>query len=317
MKVFITGIAGMIGYHTAKKLIEDGHEVWGIDNFNDYYDPQLKQDRENILVKMGMKRSLVGDIDVTDFQGGLFEEYDIILHLAAYANPRHAMEFPEDYVETNIMGTEQIIRGAKRSKKPVVYASSSCVMHGQPLPWKEELTEPHYQNNPYGWSKYVNECQFSYANLPAAAGLRFFTVYGPYGRPDMALFDFTRAIVEGEQISAYNNGEMFRDWTYVEDIVQGIILVLHATLEGKLESKYEIFNIGYGAKTNLMDFIKYIGEDLGREPDVLLAPMHPADTPVTWADTSKLQKLGYNPTTPLREGVTKFVEWYKEYYNVN
>jgi len=120
MKVFITGIAGMIGYHTAKKLIEDGHEVWGIDNFNQYYDTQLKQNRENILIDMGMERTMVSDISETDFEGGLFEDYDIILHLAAYANPRHAMEFPEDYVQTNIMGTEKIIRGAKRSKKPVV-----------------------------------------------------------------------------------------------------------------------------------------------------------------------------------------------------
>ena len=321
MKIFITGIAGMIGFHTAKALLEEGHDVWGIDNINDYYDPKLKQDRVDLLVKMGMPKKQWSRDDIVSNHLSVLDcpdkPFDMVLHLAAYANPRHALDMPEPYIDTNITGTMNVIRACERFNIPCVYASSSCVMHGQPLPWKEELSEPHYQNNPYGWSKYVNECQFSYSNVPTSVGLRFFTVYGPYGRPDMALFDFTNNIVAGNQIIAFNDGDMQRDFTYVEDIVQGVIIVMKAVKDNKIEKKHDMFNIGYGQKVQLMDFIRLIEKNLDRKASILYRPFHPADTPVTWSDTSKLQKLGYNPTTPIEEGVEKFITWYKEYYNVN
>ena len=317
--IFITGIAGMIGFHTAKKYKELGWDVWGVDNFNDYYDIELKNDRADILEDMGVT---VNDDDIRDIYDGFvgaMDTTDVILHLAAYANPRHALEDPQPYIDTNITGTQELIKLAEVTNTPVVYASSSCVMHGQPLPWNEHDKGAH-QNNPYGWSKYVNECQFAHSNLDRTTGLRFFTVYGPYGRPDMALFKFTDAIVKGKPLTLYNYGDMKRDFTYVEDIVQGITLVVDEITSNDNEyegSKHEIYNIGYGQQVQLMDFVHAIENELDRKGEYELVPAHPADTPETWSDTTKLQKLGYKPTTPISEGVREFVAWYKEYYNVN
>lgn len=313
--IFITGIAGMIGYHTAKKYHELGWDVWGCDNFNDYYDVKLKAAREAMLIGMGVPVHNMDIQDVKEKLTGAMESTDVILHLAAYANPRHAMEEPQCYIDTNITGTQRLLELAEESDIPVVYASSSCVMHGQELPWNEHDANGH-QNNPYGWSKYVNECQFMYSNLTKATGLRFFTVYGPYGRPDMALFKFTDAIVKGEKLTLYNYGNMIRDFTYVEDIVQGITLVVDQILDPEHKG-HEIYNIGYGEQVDLMDFVEAIETELGRKGEYDLVPAHPADVPATWSDTSKLQKLGYKPTTPISEGVKHFVSWYKEYYNVN
>lgn len=313
MRIYITGAAGMIGFHTAKKLKEAGHDIVGIDNYNDYYDVALKIARSDELKKFDV------NVEVADINGlnwrAVGDDCDAVIHLAAYANPRHAMEMPEPYIETNIAGTQQLITGLEQSKTPVLYASSSCVMHGQPLPWNEH-DKGGYQNNPYGWSKYVNECQFNHSTLSKTAGLRFFTVYGPYGRPDMALYKFATNIVNGEEIMAYNNGDMQRDFTYVDDIVQGIELVFNNMMDGQ-DVQHEIFNIGYGKKVQLMDFIRLIEQELGRKADINYQPFHPADTPVTWSDTSKIQKLGYNPTMPIENGVANFIEWFKEYHHVN
>ena len=313
MRIYITGAAGMIGFHTAKKLKEAGHDIVGIDNYNDYYDVALKIARSDELKKFDV------NVEVADINGlnwrAVGDDCDAVIHLAAYANPRHAMEMPEPYIETNIAGTQQLITGLEQSKTPVLYASSSCVMHGQPLPWNEH-DKGGYQNNPYGWSTYVNECQFNHSTLSKTAGLRFFTVYGPYGRPDMALYKFATNIVNGEEIMAYNNGDMQRDFTYVDDIVQGIELVFNNMMDGQ-DVQHEIFNIGYGKKVQLMDFIRLIEQELGRKADINYQPFHPADTPVTWSDTSKIQKLGYNPTMPIENGVANFIEWFKEYHHVN
>lgn len=312
MKILITGQAGFIGYHSAVAFNEDGWDVSGIDNFNDYYDVELKQARASELDKLGIKTKHddiknIGEMDLSD--------YDIILHLAAYANPRHALETPQPYIDTNISGTQKVIDAATKAGIPVVYASSSCVMFGQPLPWNEEDRGGH-QNNPYGWSKYVNECQFKHSDVVRSAGLRFFTVYGPWGRPDMALFSFTDAIVADEGIELYNYGNMKRDFTFVEDIVQGIQLVVKKLLTNEA-SYHEIYNIGYGDQVDLVEFVDEIEKNLGRTTEKKLVPMHPADAPETWSDTSKLQKLGYKPKTPVRVGVSKFIEWYKNYYGVN
>ena len=313
-KIFITGISGMIGYHSAKMYNQLGWKVTGIDDFNNYYDVKLKGAREAILNGIGID-VIDGSIQDPESYRDVMAEADVVLHLAAYANPRHAMDEPQLYIDTNITGTQRLLEIAEQHDIPVVYASSSCVMHGQELPWNEHDANGH-QNNPYGWSKYVNECQFKYSKLSKSTGLRFFTVYGPYGRPDMALFKFTDAIVKGEKLTLYNYGNMIRDFTYVEDIVQGITLVVDQILDPEHDG-HELYNIGYGEQVNLMDFVEAIEKELGRKGEYDLVPAHPADVPATWSDTSKLQKLGYKPTTPVSEGVKHFVSWYKEYYNVN
>lgn len=316
--IFITGMAGMIGYHSAKKFKELGWKVTGLDNFNHYYDVKLKHAREAMLNGMGIDVVHADIQDPEDYEH-LIEEADVVLHLAAYANPRHAMEEPQHYIDTNITGTQRILEVAERDDTPVVYASSSCVMHGQPLPWNEH-DRPDHQNNPYGWSKRSNECQFMFSQISRTTGLRFFTVYGPYGRPDMALFKFTDAILDEVPLTLYNFGDMKRDFTYVDDIVQGIVLVTDDILKPSGTSdgvRHEIYNIGYGERVQLMDFVDEIEKNLGRKGTYDRVPAHPADTPETWSDTTKLQALGYKPTTNIADGVAKFIEWYKEYYNVN
>lgn len=312
MKILITGAAGMIGFHSAMQFRKSGHEVVGVDNFNDYYEVQLKKDRAKIL-----KEEYDVDVlplDIKDVVwGDATHNMDVVVHLAAYANPRHALAEPQPYIDTNITGTQRLIEGCELTETPVVYASSSCVMHGQPLPWTEHDKGAH-QNNPYGWSKYVNECQFAHSQIPASVGLRFFTVYGPYGRPDMALFKFTDGIVNQTAIDVYNYGDMKRDFTYVDDIVQGVELVTYAMMDKKIEKTHDIFNIGYGQQVQLMDFIHRIEACVGKKAIMNMLPKHPADTPETWSDTTKLQKLGYKPTTSVHDGVAKFVNWYMNYY---
>ena len=316
MKIFITGIAGMIGFHSAKKFHDLGWEVVGVDNFNNYYDVQLKVDRADILMKeYGIITTLADIQDNKIREQEMLKDVDVMLHLAAYANPRHALDEPQIYIDTNISGTQKLIDAAQVYDIPVVYASSSCVMHGQPLPWNEH-DRPEHQNNPYGWSKRVNECQFMHSKLTRSMGLRFFTVYGPYGRPDMALFKFTDGIVNGTPIDLYNFGNMKRDFTYVDDIVQGITIVVNKITSDE-DSYHELYNIGYGEQVELSDFVDNIEKNLGRKAIRNLCAAHPADTPETWADTTKLKKLGYKATTPVSFGVAHFVEWYKTYYGVN
>jgi UDP-glucuronate 4-epimerase len=318
MKILITGISGMIGFHAAKRFAEQGWNVVGVDNFNNYYDPQLKEDRADILQEQ--YNIPIMRLDIQKFQHvrtspGFFDDVEVVLHLAAYANPRHALEEPQPYIDTNITGTQRIIEVCEAEGIPVVYASSSCVMHGQPLPWNEH-DRPDIQNNPYGWSKRVNECQFGHSNVPRSAGLRFFTVYGPWGRPDMALFKFTKGIVEGTPLTLYNYGDMKRDFTYVDDIINGVEIVVNK-LMSDTDTYHEIYNIGYGDQVQLMDFVKEIEKNLGRESIHDFVPKHPADVAETWSDTTKLQALGYKPTTPVSVGIAKFVEWFKDYYKVN
>jgi UDP-glucuronate 4-epimerase len=314
MKIFITGLAGMIGFHTAKHLHTTGHEVTGVDNFNDYYEVSLKRERERILKDDYNIATINDDIRTIDYDTVL-KDIDVVLHLAAYANPRHALAEPQLYIDTNITGTQRLIEGVERNGiKSVVYASSSCVMHGQTLPWNEH-DRPGFQNNPYGWSKRANECQFMHSNINKHVGLRFFTVYGPYGRPDMALFGFTKKILEDQTIDLYNYGDMKRDFTFVEDVVQGISLVINDAHQ-QTNQIGEIYNIGFGESVNLMDFLHHIEDQLGKKAITNLLPKHPADVPATWSDTTKIKRLGYNPTTNIASGVEKFVAWYREYYKV-
>ena len=318
-KIAITGGAGFIGYHLIKSLADAGHQVCSFDNFNDYYDVDLKRTRGQSTLKM--MNVDVEMVDLKDKEGVLgfikYHKPDMVIHLGAYAGVRHSLKDPSLYINNNIIGTQNLIDACEEvGVESVIYASTSCTMAGNQLPWNEDDNTSH-QLNPYGYSKSTNECQFMSSGLTNAIGLRFFTVYGPWGRPDMALFDFTKKIIADEPITLFNNGDMVRDFTYIDDIVAGINIIITHCLENTIPKKKDIYNIGYGDKIPLMKFVELIEENLGRKATKEFVPMHPADAQTTWSDTTKLQSLGYKPTTPISVGVEKFVTWYKGYYNVN
>jgi UDP-glucuronate 4-epimerase len=316
MKYYITGINGFIGFTLAKKLSELGHEVTGIDNMNHYYDVSLKIARNRILVKEHGIRSNYGSIlSNGDLNHTLSKEKpDIVIHLAAYAGIRNSIENPNQYINNNVTGTQNLINACEKyGIENVLYASTSSVMADNKIwPWNEQerLGE---MLSPYAYTKQSNEHQFKISKIKNTMGLRFFTVYGPWGRPDMALFTFANKIVAGEPIDVYNYGNMKRDFTYVDDIVQGIFGLLEQIPKGD-----EIFNIGYGKQVGLMEFITEIEKNLGRIAEKNMLPMHPADSKETWSDTSKLYNLtGYNPKTSVADGVKEFIDWYKSYYKIN
>jgi UDP-glucuronate 4-epimerase len=316
-KIAITGLAGFIGSTLAHKLHADGHHIIGFDNYNDYYDPALKKARAAKLIDdCGIIVEKVDLRDADDLKDWMYyKRPDIVMHLAAYAGVRHSMVEPGNYVENNIVGTHNLIEACHHADiKKVVYASTSCVMAGNTLPWTED-EKLGYQLNPYGYSKATNESQFMASTIPSTVGLRFFTVYGPWGRPDMALFDFTKNIIAGNEIKLFNYGDMVRDFTYVDDIVQGISIILEKTLSDDYVK--QIYNIGNGKQVQLMDFVDNIEKQLGRTAKKKLVPKHPADTQATWSDCTKLSALGYMPQISIEEGVEKFVSWYKSYYEVN
>ena len=315
-RVLITGIAGFIGFHTARKLNSLGYDVRGFDNYNDYYEVELKKARAKELDKIGVD---VITCDLRDINGvnSIVENYkpDLVIHLAGHAGVRHSFNNPLNYIENNIVGTQNLITACEKNKiDNVIYASTSCVMAGNEMPWKEDEPTLH-QLNPYGYTKRTNECQFKTSRVYRNIGLRFFTVYGPWGRPDMALFSFSRAILKDEEIGLFNYGNMKRDFTYIDDIVQGISIVANKILSIDIPFS-EIYNIGYGQQVELMDFVKEIEHNFGKKAIIEYLPKHPADSQETWSDTTKLQALGYEPTTSIKEGVKRFVEWYKEFYGV-
>ncbi|MBD3248761.1 NAD-dependent epimerase/dehydratase family protein [Candidatus Woesearchaeota archaeon] len=314
MKILITGTAGFIGFHLAKALLERGDQIIGIDNLNQYYDPKLKESRNDILKQH--KNYIFHKIDISNREElkQVFEkDIDTIVNLAAQAGVRYSLENPFVYITSNEMGFLNILELAKDFKiKNIVYASSSSV-YGEckNIPFKEteQLDKP---ISLYAATKKANEqMAYTYHKLYGlnCTGLRFFTVYGPYGRPDMALFKFTKNILEDKPIDVYNNGDMKRDFTYVADIVQGIA----ASIDNPLP--YEIFNLGRGQPQDLMYFIKCIENNTGKTAMKNMMPMQMGDVPLTYADTSKAEKLlQYAPKTNIEQGVKKFVEWYKEYY---
>jgi len=316
-RIFITGIAGFIGFHLAQKLREAGHEVTGLDNFNDYYDVKLKHDRHNILNKKNI-HVYYGDLLNKNFIKSILsvEKPELVIHLAAYAGVRHSYDHAMDYIQNNIVGTQNLIEVLEELNiNKAIYASTSCVMAGNSLPWREDEPTGH-QLNPYGYTKRTNECQFKTSKIKQNIGLRFFTVYGPYGRPDMALFQFAEAAVNGKTIDVYNYGDMKRDFTYVDDIVNGIEILMKHILNTD-NKQAEIYNIGRGQQVQLMDFISEIEKNMGREIQKNLVPRHPADTLETWSDTTKLQTLGWKPSVSIGTGVSRFCEWYKNYYGIN
>ena len=305
-KIYITGIAGFIGFHLAEKLAMEGYEVGGMDNFNDYYDPQLKRDRALLLKTKFDMPIYEADIETVnwnkiwkDINWESLGDYDAVIHLAAHAGVRYSLKHPQMYIDTNISATQRLIQACEEHELPVVYASSSTV--------DSDLL------NPYAWSKFVNELQFKSSSL-LSAGLRFFTVYGEYGRPDMALGLFTEAIAQGKTIDVYNHGDMQRDFTYVGDLVKGIHLILENMLLTPAINYHEIYNLGTGKSNELMDYIGCIEDQLGKVSQKNYLPMHPADVKSTQADITKAQGLGYNPTTTMYEGIKYYIDWFKEYH---
>jgi UDP-glucuronate 4-epimerase len=316
MKILITGAAGFIGAQLMNRLRSKGATVLGLDNYNDHlYDPQLKVDRTQHF-ELDIKVCDLRDYNATKAVFDAFQPEQVI-HLAAHANVRDSFGKERDYHSNNIDGTQNLIEICKGRDVRVIYATTSSVYGDTPVPengWTEDLVTAK-QRNAYAYTKYINEIQFAISGVQNV-GLRFFTVYGPWGRPDMALFQFTKKMLANERIDVYNYGDMKRDFTYVEDILDGIEIILQ---DSSIESN-EIFNIGRGQQVELMDFVKAIEKNAcdtccGEEANINLAPRHPADTLETWSNTEKLQALGYSPKMDIQEGVDNFYKWYVEYHD--
>ena len=339
--ILVTGVAGFIGSNLLKHLLSLYPEIRivGIDNLNDYYDVSLKERRLAELLSLGGNRFtfLRGDIADKSFIDDTFERhaFDVVVNLAAQAGVRHSIDHPDAYIESNIIGFYNILEACRHaSVKHLVYASSSSVYGGAtkvPFSTEDRVDNP---VSLYAATKKSNElmahCYSKLYDIPAT-GLRFFTAYGPAGRPDMAYFSFTEKLVKGETIQLFNYGNCRRDFTYIDDIVEGIVRVMcHAPerqkgADGLPIPPYTLYNIGGGQPENLLDFVNILQEELVRagvlpedydfEAHKQLVPMQPGDVPVTYADSSALERdFGFTPTTPLREGLRRFAEWYKGYY---
>ncbi|MDN5689863.1 MAG: NAD-dependent epimerase [Acinetobacter sp.] len=340
MKVLVTGAAGFIGFNVAKKLLERGDDVVGFDNMNDYYDPALKQARLAVLKDTAAQtqqtftfiHANLADKAIVDqcFQD---HQFDRVIHLAAQAGVRYSLENPLSYVESNLIGFTNIIEACRYAKTPhLTYASTSSVYGANTtMPFSEK----HGVNHPvqfYAATKRANELMaHSYShlfNLPTT-GLRFFTVYGPWGRPDMALFKFTKNIIEDQPIPVFNHGNHTRDFTFISDIVEGVIRSSDqiAQPDPNWDSKnpdpstsyapFRIFNIGNNNPVKLIEYIHAIEKALGKEAILELLPLQPGDVPDTFADSSALEQMvGYKPSVSVDDGVKQFVDWYRDFYRV-
>jgi UDP-glucuronate 4-epimerase len=335
MKILVTGAAGFIGFHTAKQLLERGDTVVGLDNFNDYYDVSLKESRATVLddfEKFSMARIDLADREAME---ALFakEKFDKVIHLAAQAGVRYSIENPHSYIESNIVGTLHILEGCRHNDvEHLTYASSSSVYGANttmPFSIHQNVDHPLAL---YGATKKANELMaHTYSNLYGlpTTGLRFFTVYGPYGRPDMALFLFTKNIIEGKPIDVFNYGKHKRDFTYIDDIVEGVVRTSDHTAQpnenwdpakpdpGTSMAPYRIYNIGNAQPVELMSYIGAIEDCLGKKAEKNLLPLQAGDVPDTWANTEDLvADVDYQPSTPVEVGVKNFVDWYLEFYKV-
>ena len=331
--IAVTGAAGFIGFHTSKQLLERGDTVVGLDNFNDYYDVSLKEARAAILDdfdKFSMHRIDLADRAAMD---ALFanEKFDKVVHLAAQPGVRHSIDHPHAYVESNIVGFLNVLEGCRHNGVDhLVYASSSSVYGANermPFTVGDNVDHP---VSLYADSKKSNELMaHAYSHLYGlpTTGLRFFTVYGPWGRPDMALFLFTRAILAGQPIDVFNFGKHKRDFTYIDDIVEGVIRTSDHTAQpnenwdpakpdpGTSRAPWRVYNIGNQQPVELMDYIGAIEDCLGKKAEMNMLPLQPGDVPDTWADTEDLARdVGYQPATPIAEGVKNFIDWYLEFY---
>ncbi|MCS3904522.1 UDP-glucuronate 4-epimerase [Methylohalomonas lacus] len=333
MKVIVTGAAGFIGYHTAKHLLERGNEVIGIDSLNDYYDVQLKRDR---LAQIDHHRGFdFHHLDLADRQGtaAVFEQAgaERVIHLAAQAGVRYSLENPHAYVDSNLMGFINVLEACRHNNVGhLVYASSSSVYGANSrIPYSVHDNVDHPVSL-YAATKKANELMaHTYSHLYAipVTGLRFFTVYGPWGRPDMAYFSFTKKILAGEPIDVFNHGDLSRDFTYIDDIVAGVVRALDRIPQpnpdwngdrpdpGTSSAPYRLYNIGHHSPVRLLDFIAVLEQALGRKAEKRMQPMQPGDVYQTCADIDDFTRdVGYTPVTDLEHGIPKFIDWYKDYY---
>ncbi|HVR43295.1 MAG TPA: NAD-dependent epimerase [Thermoanaerobaculia bacterium] len=333
--ILVTGAAGFIGFHTASRLLDRGDRVVGIDNLNPYYDPALKEARLAILERR--EGFTFRRLDLADRGGmeALFAEHEPrrVIHLAAQAGVRYSIDDPHAYVDANVTGFLHVLEGCRHhGVEHLVYASTSSVYGANT---RQPFSEHQGANHPmalYAATKRANELMaHSYADLFGlpSTGLRFFTVYGPWGRPDMALFKFTRGILAGEKIPVYNHGDMVRDFTYVDDVVEGVIRASDRPARpdpswrgddpdpATSYAPWRIYNIGNNRPVRLLRYIEILEECLGRRAEMELLPMQPGDVPSTLADTADLEReVGFKPHTPVEVGVRRFVDWYREYYRV-
>ncbi len=334
-KILVTGAAGFIGFHLCRRLLERGDEVVGLDNLNDYYDVNLKLSRLNQLTAERSFKPVRLDLADRDGISGLFKEekFDIVVNLAAQAGVRYSLVNPYIYIDSNITGFLNVIEGCRHNKvRHLVFASSSSVYGSNT---KMPFSAHHNVDHPvslYAATKKANELMaHTYASLYKipCTGLRFFTVYGPWGRPDMALFLFTKAILENKPIDVFNYGKMQRDFTYIDDIVEGVVRVMEKIPEPNPDwngdnpdtatsyAPYKLYNIGNNNPVELMRFIEAIEKCLGKKAEKNFLPIQAGDVPATYADVDDLMKdVGFKPSTTIEDGIEKFVEWYKMYYGV-
>jgi UDP-glucuronate 4-epimerase len=315
MKIFLTGAAGFIGFHTASRLLDRGDEVIGLDNMNAYYDPQLKEARLKQLSGRKGFTFVRGDILDRKTVAKAVKGCDRVCHLAALAGVRYAFDHPDEYIDINIRGFFHVLDEVRVQEIPgFTYASSSSVYGGNDSLPSKESDRTDNQLSLYGMNKKDNELMaHTYHHLYGThvTGLRFFTVYGPWGRPDMALFLFTDALLHDRSLSIFGQGKMQRDFTYVDDIVSGII----ASLDRNYDE--EVFNLGCGRQEELMEYVAMVEKSCGKEAKKEYLPMQPGDVKASLADITKANKLlGYEPKTSIREGVPRFVEWYRKYYGI-
>ena len=335
-KILITGAAGFIGFTLSKRLLEQGDEVVGLDNLNDYYDVNLKLSRLKQITMQENFKPVRLDLADRDGVTRLFreEKFDVVVNLAAQAGVRYSLINPHAYVDTNLVGFANVLEGCRHNDiKHLVFASSSSVYGANT---KMPFSVHHNVDHPvslYAATKKANELMaHTYASLYKlpSTGLRFFTVYGPWGRPDMALFLFTKAILEGKPIEVFNYGKMQRDFTYIDDIVEGVVRVIDRIPGPNPEwagdkpdpstsyAPYKVYNIGNNNPVELMHFIEVLEDCLGKKAEKNLLPIQAGDVPATYADVDDLiRDIGFKPSTSIEEGIKKFVEWYKEYYKVS
>ncbi len=331
MKILVTGVAGFIGYHLAKRLINDGMQVYGIDNLNHYYDVGLKRSRLEQLQALPAFTFQLLDLSDRPRMTELFRDhvFDRVVHLAAQAGVRYSIDNPSAYIDSNLVGFTNILEGCRHSKTPhLVFASSSSVYGANtkvPFSVTDNVDHP---ISLYAATKKANELMaHTYSHLYdlPTTGLRFFTVYGPWGRPDMAYFKFVKAIAEGRSIDVYNFGDMQRDFTYIDDVIEGVVRVMehippsNDLLDGAVnKAPYKIYNIGNNTPVNLLKFIEVIESEMGISAKKNFLPLQPGDVLSTYADVNELmQDVGFKPSTSIEMGLKHFVQWYRTYYPVD
>jgi len=334
-RILITGAAGFIGFHLSQTLLQNGAAVTGIDNLNDYYDVNLKKDRLSLLEGHRNFRFVKASIANREVVEYVFKEgaFDAVMNLAAQPGVRYSLKNPYSYIDSNIVGFTNILEGCRHNKvKHLVFASSSSIYGiNAKVPFSEKDNVDHPVSL-YAASKKANELMaHTYAHLYGlpCTGLRFFTVYGPWGRPDMAYFSFTKAILEGKAIDVFNGGDMRRDFTYIDDIIEGVVRVIDTVPwpdpawdrsnpePGTSYAPYRIYNIGNNNPVELGRFIEVLEDQLGKKAVKNLVPMQPGDVPVTYADVDCLNRaVGFKPETSIEEGIRRFADWYREYYRV-